>query len=88
MIKRLELFSKKIPAELLKEKSTKPFATKFKKDFAEIVAKAQPMFKMAKRIEKIGEQKSKKLLPKFKSKFAVRWTSRITQLFILNKLKS
>lgn len=73
MIKQLEIFSKKIPSELLKEKSTKPYVSKFKKDFPKILAKAKPMFELARKLEKsTGKKKSKKQLAEFRSKFTVR----------------
>lgn len=71
MIKRIDSFSKKIPAELLKEKSMKPFVRKFNGDFQRIVAKAKPILEKAKKLEKSGKNKSKKQLAALKSQLTV-----------------
>lgn len=71
MIKRLDTFSKRIPAELLKEKSVKPFVAKFKGDFEKVYWKSKSILEMARKLEKAGPKKNKKQLAAFESKLKV-----------------
>lgn len=59
-------------AQLMKEKSTKPFAKKFKVDFQKLMVNAKPTFQMARTLEKKGQRNSKKQLTAFRLKLTVR----------------
>lgn len=71
MIKQMEQFSRQFPAKLLKDKSIKPFASKFKRNFESLSAKCKPILRQARQLEKMGDKKSKRQLDVFAVKFRV-----------------